>query len=57
MVSKKVRVQLLRECISLLEKADSLQRRAISGDVADENHTRIEDLITDLEADIAELGG
>jgi len=57
MVSKKVRVQLLRECISLLEKADSLQRRAISGDVADENHTRIEDLITDLEADIVELGG
>lgn len=57
MVSKKVRVQLLRECISLLEKVDSLQRRAISGDVADENHTRIEDLITDLEADIAELGG
>ena len=55
MVSKKVRVQLLRECISLLEKADSLQRRAVSGDIADENHTRIEDLITDLEADIAEL--
>lgn len=57
MVSKKVRVQLLRECISLLEKVDSLQRRAISGDVADENHTRIEDMITDFEADIVELEG
>ena len=47
----------LRMAIDALENADVWMQEALSGDVCYETHTRIQDIIFDLEADVAELEG
>ena len=50
------KLQRLQECVALLQDVDSMQQ-AVQGDsdVCYETHTRIQSLIEDFEADIAEL--
>jgi hypothetical protein len=46
----------LAEAVELLAQADALVQQALGAtDVCYETHNRIEDLITDLEADIEQL--
>ena len=50
------KAELLRRAVEQLEEADALVQEALGAcDVCYETHNRIQDLVTDLEADIAEL--
>jgi hypothetical protein len=50
------RAELLRRAIEQLEEADALVQEALGAcDVCYETHNRIQDLITDLEADVQEF--
>ena len=50
------KTELLRRAVEQLEEADALVQEALGAcDVCYETHNRIQDLVTDLEADIAEL--
>ena len=50
------RAELLRRAIEQLEEADVLVQEALGAcDVCYETHNRIQDLITDLEADVQEF--
>ena len=56
MLTAKQKSDLLNQVVSLLEQADVLQQQALGdSDVCFDNHTRIQDLIDDLVADIVEL--
>ena len=50
------KAELLRRAVEQLEEADALVQEALGAcDVCEETHNRIQDLIFDLEADIAEF--
>jgi cob(I)alamin adenosyltransferase len=50
------KAELLRRAVEQLDKADALIQQALGAcDVCEETHYRIQDLIMDLEADIAEM--
>ena len=50
------KAELLRRAVEQLEEADALVQEALGAcDVCEETHNRIQDLIVDLEADIAEF--
>jgi hypothetical protein len=50
------KAELLRRAVEQLEEADALIQEALGDcDVCYETHNRIQDLVTDLEADIAEM--
>lgn len=50
------KAELLRRAVEQLEEADALVQEALGAcDVCEETHNRIQDLIADLEADIAEF--
>ena len=50
------KAELLRRAIEQLEEADALVQEALGAcDVCYETHNRIQDLITDLEADVEEF--
>ena len=56
MLTAKQKSDLLNQVVGLLEQADVLQQQALGdSDVCFDNHTRIQDLIDDLVADIVEL--
>ena len=56
MLTAKQKSDLLNQVVSLLEQADVLQQQALGdSDVCFDNHTRIQDLIDDVVADIVEL--
>jgi len=50
------KADILRMCIELLEEVDALQQEALGdSDVCYANHNKLQDLIEDFEADVAEL--
>lgn len=52
------KAELLRRAVEQLEEADALVQEALGAcDVCEETHNRIQDLVYDLESDIAELEG
>ena len=56
MLTAKQKSNLFNQVVDLLEQADALQQQALGdSDICFENHTRIQDLIDDLVADIVEL--
>ena len=56
MLTAKQKSDLLNQVVGLLEQADVLQQQALGdSDVCFDNHTRIQDLIDDVVADIVEL--
>jgi len=56
MLTAQQRIHKLQEAIALLQDVDALQQKALGdSDVCFDNHTRIQDLIDDLVADIVEL--
>jgi hypothetical protein len=53
MLTDKQKADKLREAIALLMDADAIQQAALGdSDVGYDNHTRIQDLIEDLTADV-----
>ena len=53
MLTNKERAERLQMCIALLEDVDAMQQTALGdSDVCYDNHTRIQDLISDFEADV-----
>ena len=59
MLTAQQKILKLQEAIALLQDADALQQTGLAdmdSDVCYETHTRIQSLIEDFEADIAELG-
>jgi hypothetical protein len=53
MLSNKEKAERLQMCIALLEDVDAMQQAALGdSDVCYDNHTRIQDLIEDLTADV-----
>ena len=53
MLTNKEKAERLQMCIALLEDVDAMQQTALGdSDVCYDNHTRIQDLIFDFEADI-----
>jgi hypothetical protein len=53
MLTAKNKSKLLNDAVDLLEQVDMLQQKALGAcDVSEDNHTRIQDLIDDLIADI-----
>jgi chromosome condensin MukBEF ATPase and DNA-binding subunit MukB len=55
MLTPTQKLQYLQDCVALLEDVDAKQQAAVDGDICWENHQRIQALIEDFEADIAEL--
>ena len=56
MLTAKQKSNLLNQVVDLLEQADALQQQALGDcDICFENHTRIQDLIDDMVADIVEF--
>ena len=56
MLTAKQKSDLLNQVVDLLEQADVLQQKALGdSDVCFDNHTRIQDLIDDVLADIVEF--
>lgn len=56
MLTAKEKAARLEMCVALLQDVDAMQQAALGdSDVCYDNHNRIQDLIEDLEADIAEL--
>lgn len=56
LVTNKQKADKLLEAIALLEDADACIQAALGdSDVCYETHTRIQDLVFDLESDVAEL--
>ena len=56
MLTAKNKSKLLNDAVDLLEQVDMLQQKALgAGDVCEDNHNRIQDLIDDLIADIVEF--
>ena len=50
------KAELLRRAVEQLEEADALIQEALGDcDVCYETHNRIQDLVTDLEADVQDL--
>lgn len=50
------KLERLQMCVAMLQDVDAMQQAALgASDVCYENHNRIQDLIEDFEADIAEL--
>lgn len=57
MLTRAEQIQRLQDCVALLQDVDAMQQTALGdSDVCYDNHTRIQDLIFDFEADIAVLG-
>jgi len=53
MLTKQEKIERLEMAIALLEDVDAMQQAALGdGDVTYDNHTRIQDLISDFSADI-----
>ena len=53
MLSNKEKAERLEMCIALLEDVDAMQQAALGdSDVCWDNHTRLQDLIFDLQADV-----
>ena len=56
MLTAKQKSDLLNQVVDLLEQADALQQQALGdSDVCFDNHTRIQDLISDFEDDIQSI--
>ena len=56
LITNKQKADKLREAIALLEDADACMQAALGdSDVCFETHTRIQDIISDLEADVEEF--
>ena len=56
LVTNKQKADKLREAIALLEDADACMQAALGdSDVCFDTHTRIQDIISDLEADVEEF--
>ena len=56
MLTNKEKAARLEMCVAMLQDVDAMQQAALgASDVCYDNHCRIEDLIFDFEADIAEL--
>ena len=56
LVTNKQKADKLREAIALLEDADACMQAALgASDVCFDTHTRIQDIIFDLEADVEEF--
>ena len=55
-MTKQEKLQRLQDCVALLQDVDAMQQTALGdSDVCYDNHTRIQDLIFDFEADIEVL--
>ena len=53
MLTNPEKIERLKMCIAMLEDVDAMQQAALGdSDVCYDNHTRIQDLIFDLEADV-----
>ena len=56
MLTKQEQIERLQDCIALLEDVDAKQQAALGdSDVCWANHTKIQELIEDFEADVASL--
>ena len=56
MLSNQEKVERLKMCIALLQDVDAMQQAALGdSDVCYANHNKLQDLIEDFEADVAEL--
>lgn len=55
-LTAKEKAARLEMCVAMLQDVDAMQQAALGdSDVCYDNHNRIQDLIEDLEADIAEF--
>lgn len=58
MLTTQEKLQRLQECVALLQDVDVMQQAALGdSDVCYANSNKLQDLIEDFEADIAELEG
>lgn len=56
MLSKQEKLHRLEDCVAMLQDVDAMQQAALGdSDVCYTNHNKLQDLIEDFEADIAEL--
>lgn len=56
MLTDQEKLQRLQDCVALLQDVDAMQQAALgSSDVCYANHNKLQELIEDFEADIAEL--
>lgn len=56
MLSNQEKLQRLQDCVAMLQDVDAMQQAALGdSDVCYANHNKLQELIEDFEADIAEL--